>query len=200
MTPQEEFESKITALLLGELPEQEAAALRLSIAADPELSRLHDRLKLAIDLVRETVAAPADEPALPMDAPKLSQERCEQLLEAFKVVRPKELRRARRIQLDVRTWGALAAMLAGLLVVAGLMFKFRRGGVMAGEEIALSAMVSDIPNQSHWADSGVSPNRPSDSASSVSAARPAQAPAPTTTVKGAYSKTYNRSEANQTFN
>src|SRR3954468_4888250 len=132
MTPKEELESKITALLLGELPEQESAALRLTIAADPELSKLHDRLKLAVELVRETVIAPADEPAPPMDAPKLSQERREQLLEAFKVVRPKELRRARRIQVDVRTWGALAAMLAGLLVVAGLMFKFRRGGGVGG--------------------------------------------------------------------
>src|SRR3954462_9672984 len=101
MTPKEELESKITALLLGELPEQEAAALRLSIAADPELSKLHDRLKLAIELVRETIATPLDEPASAAEAPRLSEERRERLLETFKVVRPKELRRRRRITVDV---------------------------------------------------------------------------------------------------
>src|SRR4051812_33963530 len=112
MSPEELLESKITALLLGELPEQEAAALRVSIAADPELSKLHDRLKLAIELVRETVATPLEAPSAPVEALKLSEERRGKLLESFKVVGPKELRPRRRIAVDFRTWGALAAMLA----------------------------------------------------------------------------------------
>ena len=52
----EEIEAKLTALLLGELPEEEAKLLRWAITQDPGLEKLHDRLKLAIGLVREVAS------------------------------------------------------------------------------------------------------------------------------------------------
>ena len=41
MTPREETEMRLTALLMGELPPEEAAALHAQMAADPELAALH---------------------------------------------------------------------------------------------------------------------------------------------------------------
>ena len=83
-SPRDEMEARLTALLLGELPDAEAAALRRELAADPELARLHARLAQTIVLVRETTAAPtgdlADQPA-PL---RLSDARREKLLAHFK--------------------------------------------------------------------------------------------------------------------
>ena len=56
----EDIETRLTALLLGELPPSEAELLRWTMARDPELARLHDRLKNTIDLVREAAAHPDD--------------------------------------------------------------------------------------------------------------------------------------------
>jgi anti-sigma factor RsiW len=39
------METWLTSLLLGELSEGEAAAVRALMAHDPELAKLHDRLK-----------------------------------------------------------------------------------------------------------------------------------------------------------
>ena len=59
-TPREELEAKLTALLLGELPADEAFALGRSIEQDAELAKLNARLKETVGLVREaTVAAAA---------------------------------------------------------------------------------------------------------------------------------------------
>src|SRR5258706_7284725 len=117
-SPREELEARITALLLGELPANEAEMLRRRIAEEPDLVRLHEQLKQTIGLVREAAASPQQE-VVPAEAPKLSNERREKLLEAFKITRPKEFKpkmsRAKR-----REWAALAAMLIGLLAVAGL--------------------------------------------------------------------------------
>ena len=126
MTPREELEARLTALLLGELSADEAAALRQAIAQDAELARLHDRLQQAIALVRETVAAPEHETAAIADAPKLSGERREKLLAAFKIVKPKELKRSRwpKVnwgQVKWREYAALAAMVVGLLGVGAVL-------------------------------------------------------------------------------
>ena len=66
--PREELEVRLTALLLGELSAEEAAALREIIAKDTHLAGLHERLKRAIDLVREA-AATGTEPATAQAAP-----------------------------------------------------------------------------------------------------------------------------------
>jgi Mg-chelatase subunit ChlD len=118
-TPREELELRITALLLGELSDDEAAALQQTIGEDAELSRLHDRLKFAIGLTRETTIAPSEEEAEKPDTLKLAPERRAKLLAAFaapKIVKLTAARRAHRRELL-----ALAAMLAVLLVIASLL-------------------------------------------------------------------------------
>src|SRR5438876_4660062 len=88
--PREELEVRLTALLLGELSAEEAAALREIIAKDTHLAGLHERLKRAIDLVREA-AAIGTEPATSQAAPlRLSVERRQKLLAHFKTVTTKE--------------------------------------------------------------------------------------------------------------
>ncbi len=81
------LEAKVTALLLGELPPDEAALLRELIARDAGLAKLHARLKPTLALLRETIATAEVAPAPPM---KLSPERREKLLAQFKTVTPKE--------------------------------------------------------------------------------------------------------------
>ena len=115
----EELELRITALLLGELSSDEAAALRQTIAQDAELARLHDRLKLAIELARETSASPQEEEMAKPEAVKLAPERRAKLLASFaspKTIKLVQQRRARRRELL-----ALAAMAIGLLAVAGVL-------------------------------------------------------------------------------
>src|SRR5690242_2962788 len=87
--PRAELEARLTALLLGELPADESAALREAMARDPELQALHDRLQSTIGLVRETVTT-ADQPAESAAPLKLSADRREKLLASFKTVTPRE--------------------------------------------------------------------------------------------------------------
>lgn len=92
-TPQpsrEEIEVRLTALLLGELPPSEAELLRWSLSQDPELAKLHDRLKATLGFVREVAANP-DDPVAKSGAPlKISDEKRQKLLAHFKTVAPKE--------------------------------------------------------------------------------------------------------------
>ena len=84
----EQIETRITALLLGELPADEAALLRYTIAQDPALKQLHDELQSTLVLVREAAKNPG-EPALARSAPlQLSGERRQKLLTHFKTPRP----------------------------------------------------------------------------------------------------------------
>jgi len=80
-TPREELEARLTALLLGELPPEEAAALQARMAAEPDLATLHARLRKAMELLREATALP--EPAAPTTPVQLSSERRERLLAHF---------------------------------------------------------------------------------------------------------------------
>ncbi|HSI16099.1 MAG TPA: von Willebrand factor type A domain-containing protein [Chthoniobacter sp.] len=86
-TPREELEMRLTSLLLGELPPEEAAALEAQVAADPVLAVLQTRLRKAMELVREA----SKEPEAPVsETPvQLSGERRAQLLAHFKTARPK---------------------------------------------------------------------------------------------------------------
>ena len=117
--PREELEVRLTALLLGELSAEEAAALREIIAKDTHLAGLHERLKRAIDLVREA-AATGTEPATSQAAPlRLSVERRQKLLAHFKTVTPKEfITRPRH-----REWSwivPLAAAAAAIVLLAAI--------------------------------------------------------------------------------
>ena len=122
MTPEyrpgspEEMESRITALLLGELPEAEAAEVRAAVKRDPELARLCQRLKATIELVRQA-AAPAEPTAAQATPLRLSDARRQQVLQSFKTIAPREFAANRR----EKTWSLLiplAAMLMFLFAVA----------------------------------------------------------------------------------
>src|SRR5688572_30711126 len=113
-TPQEELEAQITALFLGELPEEEAAVLRERIAGDSELRKLHTQIGMTIGLVKEAIASPQPAEIAAPEGLKLSEERREKLLASFKVIKVVEVP-GREIRIDFKTWGALAAMIAALL-------------------------------------------------------------------------------------
>jgi Mg-chelatase subunit ChlD len=82
----DEIESRLTALLLGELPDDEARLLRWTIAQDPKLAKLRDQLELTIGLVRQVAANPVAEAA--KSAPlKFSDERRQKLLAHFQTPR-----------------------------------------------------------------------------------------------------------------
>jgi Mg-chelatase subunit ChlD len=123
-TPREELEARLTALLLGELSADEAAALRFTIEQDPELARLENQLKETIGLVRQAAASKDEktiEPAAPL---QLSAERREKLLASFKTTRleiPKKPRRTLRLNRELLK---LAAMVAALLLVGGVVVSY----------------------------------------------------------------------------
>ena len=81
LTPREELEVRLTALLLGELSAEEAATFEEQIARDPELAATHARLRQAIELLREATAIP-DLTAHPTPA-ALSTERRQKLFQHF---------------------------------------------------------------------------------------------------------------------
>jgi Mg-chelatase subunit ChlD len=131
----EDLEAKVTALLLGELPAEEAALLRELIVRDPGLARWHDRLKLTLELLRETAAADASAPA-PSAPLKLSEARREKLLAHFKTVAPKEFapRPRRMISWPI----AVAAVLALVAILAGLMLP-----ALSRSKFQLTASIED---------------------------------------------------------
>ena len=119
--PAEEMEAQLTALLLGELPPEQAKALREAMDRDKNLAELYARLKLAIDLVRETAVHPAQQTEPQPASPKLSAARREKLLQQFKTVAPKEFQFRRW----AREWAVPVAMAAGfvaLLAVGASLF------------------------------------------------------------------------------
>jgi len=126
-TPQpsrEEIEAKLTALLLGELPAEEAALLRWTIAQDTGLSQLHKRLKTTIDFVREVAAHPSETATLPAAPLKLSAAKREKLLAHFKLIAPRAVGpnvvapAKRRVMPSIYTLAATVALMA---VLAALM-------------------------------------------------------------------------------
>jgi Mg-chelatase subunit ChlD len=118
--PQDELESSLTALLLGELPHEQAAALHQKLAQDAELAKVYERLKQTVNLVRETIASPAAQAGGQPTPLKLSDQRRQKLLQHFKTVAPKEFtgprRRARRWLVPVGIAAALALLLASISV------------------------------------------------------------------------------------
>jgi Mg-chelatase subunit ChlD/anti-sigma factor RsiW len=114
--PQDELESSLTALLLGELPHEQAAALHQKLAQDADLAKLYERLKHTINLVRETVASPAAETAAPPVPLKLSDQRRQKLVQHFKTVAPKEFVQPRR---RAMSWLVPVGIAAALVVIIG---------------------------------------------------------------------------------
>ncbi|HEY6168614.1 MAG TPA: von Willebrand factor type A domain-containing protein, partial [Verrucomicrobiae bacterium] len=116
--PRAELEARLTALLLGELTDDEAAALRRELAADPALAKLHDELRQTIALVRETVAAPAGPAAAQPQPLRLSDERREKLLSHFKTLPMKPVALPRRTPRDLKWLMPMAAAAAVALLAS----------------------------------------------------------------------------------
>jgi len=114
----EQLEAKLTALLLGELPADEAIALGKAMERDPKLAALYERLKATIGLVRESAANPAAETTAQAEPLKLSEERREKLLAQFKTLAPKEFAGRNRIKRDMTEWVAVAAALIIVTAIA----------------------------------------------------------------------------------
>ncbi len=143
-TPREQLEARLTALLLHELPAEEAAALREAIAQNPELAALEARLAQTIAIVREAGATPATEAAEQSAPIRLSAERREKLLAHFKTVAPQEFaapRRARNVRVLV-----LAAAAAVVLIgaVAALLPGLTRAKLTAAQSAAIQNNLSEI--------------------------------------------------------
>jgi Mg-chelatase subunit ChlD len=118
--PRQALETSLTALILGELPDDQARFLRQAIATDPELAKSYERLKKTIELVRETETSPEGEPVVQSSALKLDERRRQQLWQRFKTVKPVEFKQPERLQVS---WLVpAAAALAVLLAVATLLF------------------------------------------------------------------------------
>jgi len=109
----DEIEVKLTALLLGELPADEAKLLRWAIAQDAGLKQLHDRLKLTIGLVREVASKTAGPETEKTDGLKLSESRRGKLLAQLQTPSPKPLFWLKRIEMP-----RLPALLPALAVLA----------------------------------------------------------------------------------
>ena len=125
-SPREELEIRITALLMGELPPDEIAALQEQIATDAELSALHARLQRAMGLLREASAIP-EQPAPPVPA-RISDERRARLLAHFKgetkpgsvIVKP---RRDWKWAVPLGLAASLMALIGGAMYVNGFAFR-----------------------------------------------------------------------------
>ncbi|HWY77658.1 MAG TPA: hypothetical protein VN281_18715, partial [Verrucomicrobiae bacterium] len=115
-----ELEARLTALILGELSADQAAALQSAMARDHELAQLYERLKTTVQLVRETAATATSAPeSVPL---KLSADRREKLLAQFKTVAPKEFAKPQsRKRVFRMTIVELAAVLAILATLAGML-------------------------------------------------------------------------------
>jgi len=95
-SPRQELEARLTALLLGELSDEEAASLRRIIEQDADLTRLYERLKQTIALAREATTNPTEQTAAQPAPLRLSGERRQKLLAHFKTVAPREFVQTRR--------------------------------------------------------------------------------------------------------
>jgi Mg-chelatase subunit ChlD len=146
-------ESRITALLLGELEPAAAAEMRAAIAQDPELARLHDQLKETIAWVRQTLGSPAGAAVTPAGAPvpdgpgsplRLSDERRQRLLEQFQTLQPpRHANQSARAPIHAGSWQltlALAAVMVGLLTLTALILPGMARAKSKGTGYAASSM------------------------------------------------------------
>ena len=170
-SPREELEIRITAMLMGELPPDEAAALQIQIAADADLTALHSRLRHASELLREASAIP-EQPAAPVPA-RFSDERRARLLAHFKggtkpgpvIVKPRgDWRREWKWAVPLGLAASLMALIGGAMFVNG--FALRKGSRSTEKMLALSeseslaesavsTVMSQIRKASHDKDGGV---------------------------------------------
>jgi len=118
--PREALEASLTALLLDELPADQAAFMRQAIAQDAELARRYERLKSAIELVRLTESGPSKSPVTQPPALKLSDQRRQELLQRFKTLAPKAFAQPKQRETSWLVPAGVAALLVAVLA-AGLL-------------------------------------------------------------------------------
>ncbi len=157
-TPREQIEMRLTALLMGELSTEETVALHALLAADPELAKLHARLRQAMELLREATAEP--EPATPTPA-RLSSERRERLLAHFQGSAPQP---APIVKVTRRDWSwvlPLGVAASVVFLLAGLALpsfsRARRSGNFAGTfaksaKDAVMGEMHETDEKSGWED------------------------------------------------
>ena len=116
-SPGDELEARLTALLLGELSDEEAASLRRNIEHDPNLATLYERLKRTIDLAREATTNPTEQTAAQPAPLRLSEERRQKLLAHFKTVTPTEFVQPRQREFS---WIVPVGAAAAILVLAAI--------------------------------------------------------------------------------
>lgn len=115
--PPDDFESKITALLLGELAPADARAVERAIAADPALAALRNRLQNTMSFVRDAVTQPVGSASAGAVQPRLSDKRREDLTRHFKLLaRPERSAWERRWL----AWLVPMTAAAALVVIAAL--------------------------------------------------------------------------------
>ncbi len=151
-TPRDEMEQRLTALLLGELSAEEAAAVHRAMAQDGELAKLFARLHHTVGLVRETVTSPSEPVSAQVAPAKLSTARREKLLAHFKTVAPKEFAPEKRQVPPALLALAAAIVILGLLAALALpTLSKMRGSVASGvdeshaELAASAALVAAAP-------------------------------------------------------
>ena len=121
-SPNDEFEARITALLLGELSATEEEVVREAIAKDPAWAQLHARLQQTIGMVGEAARPASEDVGKPAATLRLSEERREKLLRSFKVIKPQPSIRARWAGVSMRDVSSVAAMLVVLGLLAWVLF------------------------------------------------------------------------------
>jgi len=160
--PREELELKITALLLGELSETEAATVRAAIAEDADLQKLHDDLKQTIHLVREATVS-AGEPQPEQGEPlKLAEGRRKALQVAFTIppLKPEhqaDSRRAVTRLIEVLAVVAILAVMAALLLPSLAKSKQRAQSVVLQSNMRQLELAKKLWAEDHAAPPGTAP-------------------------------------------
>ena len=141
----QEIEAKVTALLLGELPEDEARVLRFAITQDAGLQKLHDRLQVTIGLVREVEAKPTGTAPL-----KLSEDRRQQLMAHFKTPRPRESFLVKPMKLTPARLGVVLAAVAIIGVAVAVIFPAVKP--LSKNYLALTSHLQGSPDEAESSD------------------------------------------------
>lgn len=120
--PHEALDPSLTALLLGELTEAQAEVVRDAIERDSALAKRFQQLKSTICLIREAEASNASSTAGDSSTPaRLNEERRQQLLQAFKTLRPQQFNpvpcRESRWLVPAATACAVISIVVALLIL-----------------------------------------------------------------------------------
>lgn len=135
-------EARLTAFLLGELTPAESAEVQRELEAKPEFARLHTRLARTIEFVREATRPPAETTGSTAAQPRLSNERREALLAAFKTVRPFASRAEWSAFWHERRRMALA-LAAGVMVLLAVGLVFVRRAAMQTEALVAARSTAE---------------------------------------------------------